>query len=82
MDEGAGGGEGAVGGGAPGDVSGSDGGDGNSGGVNVSPIPLIPRRRLREILEHAQGECIMCSVFIVCVKVVAAVVFAGGHVVP
>ena len=37
------------------------------GGVNISPIPLIPRRRLREILEHAQGECIMFSVFIMCV---------------
>ena len=31
-----------------------------SGGVGVSPIPLIPRRRLRDILDHAQGECIMC----------------------
>ena len=30
-----------------------------SGGINISPIPLIPRRRLREILEHAQGECII-----------------------
>ena len=36
-------------------------------GLNVSPIPLIPRRRLREILEHAQGECIISSVFIVCI---------------
>ena len=54
---GAGAGPNSVGGG---NVSGS-------GGVNVSPIPLIPRRRLREILEHAQGECIICSFVIVCI---------------
>lgn len=59
-----GGSGGASGGGAMEDVSGGVGSSGGSGGVNVSPIPLIPRRRLREILEHPQGECIMCGVFI------------------
>ena len=56
---------GVVGGGGANSVE--DVGANFSGGINVSPIPLIPRRRLREILEHAQGECIMCSVFIVCI---------------
>ena len=37
-----------------------------NGGVNISPIPLIPRRRLREILAHAEGECIML-VYLLCV---------------
>ena len=36
-----------------------DVGANNGGGINVGPIPQIPRSRLREILEHAQGECIM-----------------------
>ena len=49
-------GGGAIGGGASARV-----------GNSVGHIPLIPRRRLREILAHAQGECIMLlSVFIVC----------------
>ena len=60
----AGEGGGANFGGATEDASGAVGG---SGGISISPIPLIPRRRLREILEHAQGECIMCSVFIMCI---------------
>ena len=48
-------------------VGGEDGaGGGNevydnedSSGMNIDPIPLIPRWRLREILAHAEGECIM-----------------------
>ena len=35
-----------------------DGGEDTSG-ISVNPIPLIPRWRLREILAHAEGECIM-----------------------
>ena len=27
-------------------------------GSTVEPIPLIPRWRLRDILAHAEGECI------------------------
>ena len=58
-------GAGVVGG--EGDVEGGDGGgdgnmvDGNedNSGINVEPIPLIPRWRLREILAHAEGECMM-----------------------
>ena len=57
-----GGGEDVMGGvgGGPDGVSVGGGGASVSGGASISPIPLIPRRRLREILEHAQGECIMC----------------------
>ena len=50
-----------------GGVSVSGGGAHASVGRNVGHIPLIPRRRLREILAHAQGECmVLLSVFIVC----------------
>ena len=50
-----------------GSVGASGGGANVSVGRNVGHIPLIPRRRLREILAHAQGECMMLlSVFIVC----------------
>ena len=48
----------------------SIGGEGiGDNGSPVEPIPLIPRWRLREILAHAEGECILllCSVIIVCV---------------
>ena len=59
-------------------VGGGDGfgGDRNEGGGNigdngspVEPIPLIPRWRLREILAHAEGECIcnMVQVLLLCV---------------
>ena len=56
----------SVGGGEDGAVGG-DGGSGGNGmdvggdrsGNNVHPIPLIPRWRLREILAHAEGECIV-----------------------
>ena len=61
------GGEGAS---STGDV-GANGG-GSSGGVNIGPIPQIPRSRLREILEHAQGECIMY-------KCIFYVYKGGGH---
>ena len=46
------------------------GGDGNGdSGSPVEPIPLIPRWRLREILAHAEGECIlnMVEVLLLCV---------------
>ena len=62
----------AIGGVGGGDgVSGEDGvgGEDGAGGDNevydnedsggIDPIPLIPRWRLREILAHAEGECIM-----------------------
>ena len=61
VDEGANNGGGVGGGGASGM---EDVGATNGGGINVGPIPQIPRSRLREILEHAQGECIMYSVSI------------------
>ena len=47
---------GGVGGGAgPGIVGDGSVSGGGGANVNVSPIPLIPRRWLREILDHAQG---------------------------
>ena len=55
-DDGVGGGDG---------VGGEDGAGGgnavndNEDGSGIDPIPLIPRWRLREILAHAEGECIM-----------------------
>ena len=50
-----------------GSVGASGGGANVSVGRNVGHIPLIPRRRLREILAHAQGECMMLlSVLKVC----------------
>ena len=68
--EGGGGEGGSVGGGAEDAIGGgSGGGDGDSGATNVSnlrPVPLITRRRLREILAHAEGECIVL-VCILCV---------------
>ena len=58
-----GGGEGSVSGGGEDAIGGgSGGGGGDSEGVNVAnlrPVPLITRRRLREILAHAEGECIV-----------------------
>ena len=61
--EGEGGDGGSVGGDAEDAIGdGSGGGDGDSGATNVSnlrPVPLITRRRLREILAHAEGECIV-----------------------
>ena len=46
-----------------GDGFGGDDGIGGGGvgdnGSTVEPIPLIPRWRLREILAHAEGECIL-----------------------
>ena len=44
------------------DVGGAEGGAGsgdNGGGSGVEPIHHIPRWRLREILAHAEGECIL-----------------------
>ena len=53
-----GGGEDDVGGDSAGGGIEVDGGEDTSG-ISVNPIPLIPRWRLREILAHAEGECIM-----------------------
>ena len=31
----------------------------DTSGINAEPMPLIPRWRLRDILAHAEGECMM-----------------------
>ena len=53
----------SVSGGAEGVLGDNNGGgedvSGANSGINVRPVPLITRRRLREILAHAEGECIM-----------------------
>ena len=46
---------GGVGGAGPNVIGDESVSGGGGASVNVSPIPLIPRRRLREILDHAQG---------------------------
>ena len=48
--------EGGVGGGG---AEGGAGGGGNGDSSGVEPIHHIPRWRLREILAHAEGECIL-----------------------
>ena len=49
--------EGMEGGG--GGAEGGAGSGGNVGDGGVEPIHHIPRWRLREILAHAEGECVL-----------------------
>ena len=44
---------------------GAEGGDGGVTGGNIEPVHRMPRWRLREILAHAEGECIL-SVLLLC----------------
>ena len=64
------GGDGEYNGGGDSSVGGGfGGGEDDNGAPNITnfrPVPLITRRRLREILAHAEGECIML-VCILCV---------------
>ena len=63
---GSGGGQGALGGdvGDRGAIGGASGG-GEEGEVECEKVPQMSRNRLREIREHAEGECVSVSVFVI-----------------
>ena len=46
-------------------IGGAEGGSGGMTGGNIEPVHRMPRWRLREILAHAEGECII-SVLLLC----------------